>query len=273
MAHRWELSPVLLAKGAVIGVANIIPGVSGGTIAVVLGLYDRLVESISSLTRPSRASLATHLPFLAQLTFGALCSIILLSTVMDYLYTEHMHPTVFFFMGLIIGSVPTIIRQHTDMRPSASNIALLAVGALAILSLSLVNADIAESETGSSNGDVALLFVAGMAGAAAMIVPGFSGSFMLVALGVYWHLLEAVRGGDMLTLIPAIAGGLVGIIVVSRGLEVLLHRYPSQFYYCILGLIIASLYEIYPGMPTGAVLVASIATLLAGVAVSLSLSG
>ncbi len=90
------------------------------------------------------------------------------------------------------------------------------MGALAILSLSLVNADIAESETGSSNGDVALLFVAGMAGAAAMIVPGFSGSFMLVALGVYWHLLEAVRGGDMLTLIPANAGGLVGIIVVSR---------------------------------------------------------
>jgi putative membrane protein len=112
MAHRWELSPVLLAKGAVIGVANIIPGVSGGTIAVVLGLYDRLVESISSLTNPSRASLATIFPFSPSSPSGA-CPF--LPPRHDYLYTEHMHPTALFH-GLIIGSVPTNIGTY-DMRP------------------------------------------------------------------------------------------------------------------------------------------------------------
>jgi putative membrane protein len=97
---------------------------------------------------------------------------------------------------------------------------------------------------------MALLFVAGIAGAAAMIVPGFSGSFVLVAMGVYWTLIDAVHSLDIVTLLPAIAGGMLGIVVVSKGLDRLLHAYPSQFYYCILGLIIASIYELYPGVPS-----------------------
>ena len=267
-----NLSLRLYAKGAVIGVANIIPGVSGGTLAVVLGIYDQLVAAISTLFAWGDMSRKDTVLFLAQLAAGACTSIFLLSSVMDYLYTSHMHPTVFFFIGLIIGSIPSVLKQHTDMRPSASNVALLAVGLLAILSLSLVGVgDTGEAESPSGAG-MTLLFVAGVAGAAAMIVPGFSGSFVLVAMGVYWTLIDAVQALDIVTLLPAVVGGLVGIVVVSKGLDRLLKAYPSQFYYCILGLIIASIYELYPGIPPGAAAAGCALAAIAGAAVSYVMS-
>ncbi len=246
-----SLSLRLYAKGAIIGVANIIPGVSGGTLAVVLGIYDQLVAAISNLFTLSDMPRKGIVLFLAQLAAGACTSVFLLSNVIDYLYTSHMHPTVFFFIGLIIGSIPSVMRQHTDMRPSASNVALLFIGILAILSLSLVDAGESTEAESSTGAGLALLFVAGVAGAAAMIVPGFSGSFVLVAMGVYWTLIDAVRALDILTLIPSVLGGILGIGVVSKCLDRLLKAYPSQFYYCILGLIVASIYELYPGIPPG----------------------
>ncbi len=267
-----NLSLRLYAKGAVIGVANIIPGVSGGTLAVVLGIYDQLVAAISTLFAWGDMSRKDTVLFLAQLAAGACTSIFLLSSVMDYLYTSHMHPTVFFFIGLIIGSIPSVLRQHTDMRPSSSNVALLAIGVLAILSLSLVGAgDTGEAESASGAG-MALLFVAGVAGAAAMIVPGFSGSFVLVAMGVYWTLIDAVQALDIVTLLPAVIGGLVGIVVVSKGLDRLLKAYPSQFYYCILGLIIASIYELYPGIPSGAAAAGCAIAAISGAVISYAMS-
>lgn len=262
----------LYAKGAVIGIANIIPGVSGGTLAVVLGIYDQLVSAISSLFAFDGDTRRETVIFLAHLALGACSSIFILSSVMDYLYSTHMHPTVFFFIGLILGSIPTVVRQHTDMRPSASNIALLAIGIVAILSLSLATTGDAGESGDATGAGVALLFVAGVAGAAAMIVPGFSGSFVLVAMGVYWTLIDAVQAFDVITLLPAVAGGIIGIAVVSKGLDRLLKSYPSQFYYFILGLIIASIYELYPGVPTGAAAAACIVTAVAGAGVSYALS-
>jgi len=260
----------LVLKGSIIGIANIIPGVSGGTLAVVLGIYDRLVASIGNFLIDSD-NRSKNIKFLAQIAIGALIAIFLLSNVMDFLYENHEFATIFFFMGLIVGSIPTVMRQHTDMRPNNSNIMLFIFGFLAIVSLELFN--ISESGSASGNIQFPLLFFSGILSAAAMIVPGFSGSFVLVAIGVYWDLIEYVKAFDMVPLVFFGIGGLLGIMVVSKLIDKTLKKYPSKFYYFILGLVVASLFVLFPGIPIEAhVLLGSSITFLAGIIISVKLS-
>ncbi|HOP08930.1 MAG TPA: DUF368 domain-containing protein [Candidatus Methanofastidiosa archaeon] len=269
-ALRGDMDPRLVLKGCIIGVANIIPGVSGGTLAVVLGIYDRLISSIGNFLF-DKENRRGHVIFLAQVALGAAVAIFLLSNLMNYLYENHEYATIFFFMGLIVGSIPTVLKQHTDMRPNMPNILLFIIGFLAILSLELINVSEGGTATGSS--EVPLLFVAGILSAAAMIVPGFSGSFVLVAIGVYWELIDAVKSLDIVPLISFGIGALIGILVVSKALEKILRRYPSKFYYFILGLVIASIFVIFPGVPADAVVLAkSLASLCAGALISIKLS-
>jgi len=269
-AIKNGIDPRLTIKGAVIGVANIIPGVSGGTLAVVLGIYDRLVSAIGNFFLDTE-NRRDNLSFLIQLALGALIAIFLLSNLMDYLYNHHEYATIFFFIGLIVGSIPTVLRQHTDMRPNIPNITLFLVGVVAILSLELLHV----SETGSATGNMELpiLFFAGLLSAAAMIVPGFSGSFVLVAIGVYWDLIESVKSLDILPLMFFGVGGLIGLMIVSKAIDKILHLYPSKFYYFILGLVIASIMVLFPGIPIELdVLFLSALTFVAGALISLKLS-
>jgi putative membrane protein len=269
LSQRARIDPLLFFKGVVMGIANIIPGVSGGTIAVVLGIYDQLIAAISGMFR-TRANRTAHVVFLAHVAGGALLAVVVLATLMDFLYEQYMYPTVFFFMGLIIGSIPMIYRQHTQMRPTFVHAACLLAGIISVIALSLLAPDSGTQVTG--NGGMALLFVAGIIAAAAMIVPGFSGSFVLVAMGVYWRLIDAVNHLDIVTLIPPVIGGVVGIVFVSRGIEVVLRRYPTKFYYFIIGLLIASVWKLYPGLPSGTLVIVSALTLVVGAVIARSLA-
>lgn len=269
MVNWKEWNAIIILKGAVIGVANIIPGVSGGTLAVVLGIYDNLVGAIGDLFTTSKRRKENFI-FLSQIAFGAVLAIFIISSLMDYVYTNHICPTVYFFIGLIIGSIPSILRQHTDMRPTFANIFFFGVGVLAILSLSAITT--AESTEITGNGDLILLFFAGVAAAAAMIVPGFSGSFVLLAMGVYWELIDAVQAFDLTVLVLPAIGGIIGIVGVSKIIGAAIRKYPSKVYYLILGLIVASIWELYPGIPENGQLIISIISLACGIIISLMLS-
>ncbi|RZN46145.1 DUF368 domain-containing protein [archaeon] len=269
LVHRIRLDPPLLVKGMVMGIANIIPGVSGGTLAVVLGIYDQLIGAISGVFR-TRQDRGKNVLFLAHVAGGALIAITALATVIDFLYESYTYPTVYFFIGLIMGSIPVVYRQHTQMRPSPVHAAYLLAGVVSVIALTLLAPDNGAAVSG--NDGIVLLFIAGIAGAAAMIVPGFSGSFVLVVMGVYWRLIDAVNQFDVVTLIPPILGGIVGIVFVSHGIEIVLKRYPTKFYYFIIGLLIASVWKLYPGMPHGVMLAASVVTLIAGALMAIRLS-
>ncbi|MBN1785550.1 MAG: DUF368 domain-containing protein [Candidatus Methanofastidiosa archaeon] len=262
--------PLLLLKGSIIGVANIIPGVSGGTLAVVLGIYERFIEALSNILQDAE-NRKCYLKFLAHIGVGAFLSIFILSNLMDFLYENYEVPTIYFFMGLILGSIPTILKMHTDMRPNLSNIALFLIGSISILLLELLN--VSEASASSGNGNLIFLFFVGIAAAAAMIVPGFSGSFVLVAFGVYWELIEAVKSFDLVVMAPPAIGGLIGVLGVSKIIGKVLSRYPTKFYYFILGLIIASLIVIFPGFPDGwEIIFSSVLTLAFGAIISSKLS-
>ncbi|NOX38512.1 MAG: DUF368 domain-containing protein [Calditrichaeota bacterium] len=245
----------LMFKGGLIGIANIIPGVSGGTMAVVLGIYEPLIEAIGEIVT-NRERRMEYLKFLAKVGAGAVLAILIFSWIMDYLLTHYPNYTYLFFIGLIAGSIPSIYRSHTDMRLTLVSGVSFFLGMCIIVGFSLYSAEHQSGNvTGAvfqlSTGAVILLLIAGVLSGGSMIVPGISGSFMLVLLGQYEVVIRAVKHLEFLPLAILGTGILAGIWSFARMIEILLKTYPRETFYFILGLVVASLYAIFPGFPIG----------------------
>lgn len=243
-------------KGGAIGVANIIPGVSGGTIAVVLGIYDKLIESISGFfTEPKKRW--GYLVFLIKIFSGAAVFILLLANVMDFMLKQHFAPTMFLFMGLILGGIPVVVRSHGDMALKFSRVIFFLLGAALIFGISFfakedgAGAINLESLNTMPMGGLLFLVLAGFLAGGAMIVPGVSGSFILVLIGQYAVIVASIKALAIKPLAAVSVGAAIGILIFSKIIAVLLKKNPAVTYYFILGLIVASLYEIFPGIPLG----------------------
>ncbi len=241
----------LMFKGGLIGIANIIPGVSGGTMAVVLGIYEPLIEAIGEIVT-HRERRKEYLKFLVQVGAGAVLAILIFSWIMDYLLTHYPDYTYLFFIGLIAGSIPSIYRSHPDMRLTLVSGFSFLLGVCIIIGFSLYSAthssvNVPETVFQFSTGAVLLLLVSG----GSMIVPGISGSFMLVLLGQYEVVIRAVKHLELIPLAILGIGILVGVWSFARMIEMLLKTYPRETFYFILGLVVASLYAIFPGYPAG----------------------
>jgi len=274
--------------GAAMGVANIIPGVSGGTIAVVFGIYEDLMEALGNfLTDKSKRW--QYIKFLTVLFAGALVSIVSLASVLSWSFENYPLPTVYFFLGLIIGSIPVVIKSHPDMRPSLTrNIAFL-VGLIAVIILALMQQGSGTESSGAEIsslgfGDYLFFIFSGAVAASAMIIPGVSGSFILILLGVYWKVLDALSGltsallsdgftVEMVTKISVLGslfiGVVIGILVFSKIMSWALEHHPATTMYMILGLIIGSLYQIFPGFEMSKDGLIAILTLIIGIVISL----
>lgn len=238
---------ILFIKGFAIGIANIIPGVSGGTIAVILGLYDKLIESIAKFfENPSKRG--EYILFLLRIFLGAMAAIILLANVMSYCLTNYFHQTMFLFIGLIIGGLPAVLAVHKDMSVQTSRILTFVLGMFVVLGLSITFKT--RGEAGASFSYLMILLAGFLAGGA-MIIPGVSGSFILVILGQYAFIIGAIKNLSIMPLVFFAIGAGTGILVFSKIIEKCLEKSPALTYYFILGLITASLYKIFPGIPVG----------------------
>ncbi|MBD3380543.1 MAG: DUF368 domain-containing protein [Candidatus Omnitrophica bacterium] len=247
---------VLMLKGGVIGVANIIPGVSGGTLAVVLGVYDRLIEAITGFFERPEDRLR-YLVFLGKIFLGAAVSILLLAGLMDHLLNYHYHKTMFLFMGLILGGVPSVLRSHGDMSLKPARAMAFLLGGAIVIALSVAGG----GEMGQADVTVVvsagpanrfMMLLSGFFAGGAMIVPGVSGSFVLVLLGRYSEVINAIKSLDTVTLLLVAAGAGLGVLAFSEVIKRCLEKIPAVTYYFILGLIFASFYRIFPGVPSGA---------------------
>lgn len=245
----------LILKGGIIGVANIIPGVSGGTMAVVLGVYEDLIDAISNFfTNKEKRKL--YGLFLLKIAFGALVAIMALSWVMDFLLLNYPKQTYLFFSGLIAGSVPSIYSTHDNMKLNISSVLCFLAGLLLILSVALFFPEVAQTKDVSFQYQVTttgllLLLFGGIIAGGSMIVPGISGSFVLVLLGQYRVVIKAIKEFNLILLGVVAIGAGVGIWGFAKLINLLLKSFPKQTFYFILGLVIASLYPIFPGMPNG----------------------
>jgi len=274
--------------GAAMGVANIIPGVSGGTIAVVFGIYEDLMESLGNFLT-DKTKRWQYIKFLSVLFAGALVSIVSLASVLSWCFVNYPLPTVYFFLGLIVGSIPLVYKSHPDMKPSLTRSIAFFLGLIAVIVLALMQKGSGSVSTDTEIAQIGignyLFFVfSGAIAASAMIIPGVSGSFILILLGVYWKVLGALSGltSTLLSsgftpeimikfsiLVSLFIGVVIGILVFSKIMSWALKNHPANTMYLILGLIIGSIYQIFPGFEfSGHGMLATI-TLIIGVIISL----
>lgn len=229
--------------GAIIGVANIIPGVSGGTMAVILDIYDDLINAIGELRHHFKKSIK----FLIPIGLGAGVGILLFSALIKYLLGQYPMPINFLFMGLIIGSIPMIYKRArvNEFKLGYSLSFLLPFLLMMVMAFlggeSVGNAVITTLTLDS----FVKLFLYSAIAAACMILPGMSGSMVLMILGVYTTILTAIADFNILILMPVGLGVLVGILGGAKLIEILLKKYPNQTFLAILGLVVGSIFPVF----------------------------
>ena len=239
-------SIILILKGIAMGIGNAIPGVSGGTIAVVTKIFDRLMENIT----PNIKKLIKNMPFLIPVGIGMVIGIFCTSLVLEKLFETYYVPTQLFFLGLIIGSIPTILREckkeTSKIRPV--NLVPFFIGVLFMVALLFLNEGGSMFAEGASLTvrDVILYIVMGFIGAAAMIIPGVSGSMIMKVFGAYDSIISAVANLDIAVLVVFAVGALIGLFVAVKIIDVLLKKFRQGTYCLILGLIMGSVAHIFP---------------------------
>ena len=238
----------LFLTGFAMGAADIVPGVSGGTMAFILGVYESLINSIKYFNiQALRLALSLKLArlfehislrFLLALGLGLLTAVLLLSSFLSATLDDETGRALLFafFFGLVLASILSIGVKVSWEASSALTFALGALAAFIIVNIVPAQAD----------HSTPMLFVSGMIAITAMILPGISGSFMLLILGQYDYVLTAVSERDLQTVITVGLGAVVGIIAFSRVLSYLLAHYYNLTVALLVGFMAGSLWKIYP---------------------------
>ncbi len=246
-----------ILRGFLMGAADVVPGVSGGTIALVLGIYERLVASIRSGSSALGHLVRADWPgarewlrridwaFLVPLGGGILLAVVSLAHLIEDLLRDHPEEMAGLFTGLIAGSV--VIAWRLVKRWGSANLGVMA-GVAVIMFIVLGLREGTSDETVGQLTDPALwaFFLAGAVAICAMILPGVSGSFLLVILGMYSPVLEAVNDRSMITLVVLIAGMTVGLALFSQLLSWALDHHHDMVIAALIGLMAGSLRVLWP---------------------------
>ncbi len=240
-----------ILRGVMIGIANAIPGVSGGTMMVSMGIYDKIISSVTGILHNIKKSIKTLLPYI----IGMMLGIVGLSFVIEYLFDTFPLQTALLFIGLILGGLPIIFGKLKGKAFSIPNaVAFIAFFALIILLQVIGGGDENQVTLVLSAGMVVELFVVGVIAAATMVIPGVSGSMILMLLGFYTPVIEMVTttvkalaagewqtvGHQILLIIPFGVGVVLGVFAIAKLIEVLLAKKEALTYSAILGLVVAS---------------------------------
>ncbi|CEF19391.1 DUF368 domain-containing protein [Staphylococcus xylosus] len=267
-----------LWKGFAMGTTDLVPGVSGGTIALLLGIYDDFIRSISGIFSKR---FWESLKFLIPIGLGMVIAIGVLSKLINYLLSTHTVPTMFFFIGLIGGIIPYLLKTSKFKQTfNTLHYILLVLGIVIIVVITLLNnGDKHAGETLTLNsGLVIKYFIAGMCASSAMLLPGISGSFMLLVFGVYGTVMFAISEFMSLNFaaIPILLtvgfGVICGFLFSSKLIQYLLSYYTFLTYALIIGFVVGSLYAVFPGLPSTFITwIISIITLILGFVISYKL--
>ncbi len=239
-----------IIAGIAIGIANVIPGVSGGTIAVVFGVYSDLIGAASLDIKTIKANFKIYLCLFGGMGLGVL----LFARLFRLVYERFPIQTNFFFIGLIIGSIFIIFefvreKEQKSSFKTASKILWFFIGLSIMLALYFFKGAAASSTAAVetlSLGSFIFLFLAGFVGAAAMVIPGISGSFLLLIMGAYYTVIKAITELNIPVLIPVGLGILAGIILSARLIGFLMEKFPKITYAFILGLVAGSIRHMLP---------------------------
>lgn len=235
----------LILKALFIGSTMTIPGVSGGTMAVITGIYEKLLNSINGL----RTNIKKHLPFLLQFALAATIGFILFARFVTILLDnpDTSNYTKFFFSGIVMGGIPLLIQKSSVKRLSLTNMLYIIIGALAILLLDQIPTGLFSTENNYLY--IVLQIISGFIIALALILPGISVSHMLYILGLYKFVLERIYTFKFLSLLPIGIGFIFGIFITASILDKLIKKHPTNVYLTIIGFVAASVASLSPTFP------------------------
>ena len=251
-----------LIKGVFVGIANVIPGVSGGTMAVSFGIYDKLLNAISSLLKSFKKSFLTLLPIILGMVIG----IVGFTYIIPWLLANFPFATSCAFTGLIIGGIPAILRSLKDGWQSEEKKSLLVNILVFLILLAVAMAMVflnGDSESGialtASAGMIVKIFFMGIIASATMVIPGVSGSLVLMILGYYFGVINSVKQfvealrtlnlqgmlNQLFILIPFAIGCVLGIFFISKLISYLLKHFASSTFSGIFALVASSPISIF----------------------------
>mgnify|MGYP000280065070 CR=1 FL=1 len=238
-------------KGMMMGVADLVPGVSGGTIALIVGIYQRLITALASVNSDTFKQLLTgqfkafwrQLDgwFLLSVFAGMITSILLFASLIKYLLTSHAIPTWSFFFGLIVASAVLLLSQQKK-GPVFQLLIHLVFLLLGVALSYLLSTQVGEVLPNGLLG----VFMAGAIAICAMILPGLSGSLILLLLGKYEVLLKAVSDKNYVVLLVFACGCLIGLLVFSKVLKWLMSNFYRAMIFFLSGLMLGTLIKVWP---------------------------
>jgi len=250
-------------KGIIIGIATLVPGVSGGTMSLILGVYDDMIHAVSGFFK----DIKKNFKFLAVIGSGGVVGIVAFSKIITY-GLDHFHfPVIYFFLGVIFAGIPVLYKEANKGKEKGkkkTDYLFFAIGVILIVVMSLYNGTIINLAGSTGIFNFIFLIVAGIIIAVALILPGISTSFMLLALGLYDITLNAINHVQLDYLVPICIGALIGVIATTKILENCLTNKPRPTYLLILGFVLGSIIQVFPGLPIGLDIIWSIVTFILG---------
>lgn len=243
-------------KGFLMGAANVVPGVSGGTVALITGIYHDLIEAINSvMEKDTWTSLfhgewrrfwkQIHGTFLFFLAIGVVASVVLLAEFMSMAIKEFPIQTWSFFFGLIVASAVIMVRDIKNWK--IRDIIFIVIG----IALGVAVCTLSPTQTPD---DLWFIFITGAVAVCTMILPGVSGSFILLIFGKYEYIMDAIAEMNILVLAVFALGCVVGILAFSKLLHILLKHFEKQTMLLLLGFVLGSLVKVWPWANPDAIL-------------------
>lgn len=253
--YKLKFSKLITAiQGLVTGVAMMVPGVSGGTVAMILGVYDNLITSVSSFSKHMKQSIL----FLLTFSVPALVGIVLFSKPLLSLIDRYEMVAMYLFMGAVAGSIPMIYREARVHKVNFKFFACIGIGIAIITAIRFIPKDLFTGAQGNQLTFILMQFVGGILVALALVLPGVSVTYMLVVMGLYRSTMTAIGNLDIMSILPLAVSSMIGVVLVAKILERCMRVYPFATYLVILGFILGSLTEVYPGLPSGTMIPLSI---------------
>lgn len=260
MKEKNDSTLKTILKGFIIGSSMSVPGVSGGTMAIILGIYDQLIRAVSNFLKDIKGNMM----FLIKICIGGGLGILTLSNVIGWLLGKAPVPVSCFFIGAVAGGIPVIAKkivapQAGEKSPmSAGSKVMTAVcfllGLVLVIGIEFIPKNLMHVRTDLSIATLIFWVITGIVVALALVLPGISTSHMLVVLGLYQATLDAIRTMDIVFIACLGIATVVGVFATTKPLEWLMNKYTRATYSGILGFVIGSISAIFkeiifPGLP------------------------
>ncbi len=241
MKNKFKNDLLIFLKGFVIGSSMSVPGVSGGTMAILLGIYDKLIGAISNFLKDIKGNFI----FLIKFCIGAAVGIGSLAFLIKWLLETHTIPVSFFFLGAVIGGIPALYKKTKEKPLGIASAVYFLLGLGIVISIGFIPTGNVSISIGSGLSHYVMLLVTGIIIALALVLPGISTSHMLLVLGMYDALLTAITEFDLIFIGILGIATVIGIFLITKPLEWTMNRFPHQTYCMIIGFVLGSTFEIF----------------------------